>query len=90
VVRSFLSRDGAVQVADEVELERVLGELLAKTARCAELGRNALAVVQENLGAIESTVDMIVEHLDGSELYVAPKRQVLPPEQFDGPVTGEA
>ena len=76
VVRSFLSRDAAVQVADETELERVLTGLLADENRRAELGRNALAVVQENLGAIERTVDMIVEHLDGGELYVAPRQSL--------------
>ena len=42
------------------------------TSRREQLGRNALKVVRENLGAIERTVDMIVEHLDSGELYVAP------------------
>ena len=45
-------------------------------ARRLELGRNALAVVRSNLGAIERTVDLIVKHLEGGELYVAPKRTV--------------
>ena len=76
VVRSFLARDGTVQVANEAELEGAVSELLANEARRAELGRNALAVVQENLGAIERTVDMILEHLDGGELYVAPRQTV--------------
>jgi len=78
VTRNFLSRAGALQVADEVELEQALADLLANETRRAELGRNALAVVEENRGAVERTVDMILEHLDGGELYVAPKRQVLP------------
>ncbi|HTL57217.1 MAG TPA: 3-deoxy-D-manno-octulosonic acid transferase [Candidatus Limnocylindrales bacterium] len=76
VVKNFLARDGAVQVANEAELERALAQLLANETRRAQIGSNALAVVQENLGAIDRTVDMIVEHLDDSELYVAPKRQV--------------
>ncbi len=63
VVRSFLQQDGAVQVRDAAELERVLGELLAEAPRREQLGRNALEVVRENLGAIERTVDMIVKHL---------------------------
>ena len=74
VVRSFLGRDGAVQVANEAELERAVAELLANEARRVQIGTNALAVVRENLGAIDRTVDMIVEHLDESELYVAPKK----------------
>jgi 3-deoxy-D-manno-octulosonic-acid transferase len=80
VARNFLARTGAMQVAGEAELEQALGELLGDEARRVDLGRNALAVVEENRGALERTVDMILEHLDGSELYVAPKRQVLPPE----------
>jgi 3-deoxy-D-manno-octulosonic-acid transferase len=74
VARSFLQQDGAVQVRDAAELEKALGDLLADEARRAELGRNALKVVHDNLGAIERTVDMIVEHLAASDLYVAPKK----------------
>ncbi|HEV2393382.1 MAG TPA: 3-deoxy-D-manno-octulosonic acid transferase [Verrucomicrobiae bacterium] len=77
VVRSFLGRAGAVQVHDAAELEKALENLLADEGRREELGRNALAVVRENLGAIERTVDMIVQHLEGGELYVAPKRQAV-------------
>jgi len=73
VVRSFLDAKGAVQVADAAELEKSLAELLADEPRRRELGRNALNVVRQNLGAIERTVDMIVKHLEGGELYVAPK-----------------
>jgi len=46
VTRNFLSRAGALQVADEVELEQALADLLANETRRAELGRNALAVVE--------------------------------------------
>ena len=38
----------------------------------SEIGRNARLVVQENLGSIERTVDMIVERLKHEEFYVAP------------------
>jgi 3-deoxy-D-manno-octulosonic-acid transferase len=48
--------------------------LLADEARREELGRNALKVVRENQGSIERTVDMIVEHLPSSEVYVAPAK----------------
>lgn len=74
VVRSFVAQDGAVQVRDADELERMLGELLADGSRRERLGRNALKVVQQNLGAIDRTVDLIVKHLEGGELYVAPRR----------------
>jgi 3-deoxy-D-manno-octulosonic-acid transferase len=74
VVRSFLAAEGAVQVRDEAELEKALADLLADPARRERLGRNALAVVRENLGAIERTVDMIIEHLDDGKLYIAPPR----------------
>jgi 3-deoxy-D-manno-octulosonic-acid transferase len=63
VAREFVEQQGAVQVRDAAELERALAELLADESRREELGRNALKVVHENLGAIDRTVDMIVEHL---------------------------
>ena len=71
VVRDFLAQHGAVQVRDAAELEQVLGELLADETRRARLGRNALKVVRENLGAIDRTVDMIVKHLAASGRYPA-------------------
>jgi 3-deoxy-D-manno-octulosonic-acid transferase len=77
IVRIFLSRGGAVQVADAAELERVLGELLADERRRDELGRKALEIVRENRGGIERTVDMIVKHLEGGELYITPKKEIV-------------
>jgi 3-deoxy-D-manno-octulosonic-acid transferase len=74
VVRNLVERDGAVQVRDAAELEKTLADLLGDESRREVLGRNALEVVRENLGPIERTVDMIVQHLDGGELYIAPKR----------------
>jgi 3-deoxy-D-manno-octulosonic-acid transferase len=74
VVRSFLAVDGAIQVQNQDELENKLSDLLGDEALRERLGRNALEVVRENLGAIERTVDMIVKHLEGGELYIAPKR----------------
>ena len=63
VAGSLVQQNGAVQVRDAAELEKALGDLLADEARREQLGRNALKVVHENLGAIDRTVDMIVEHL---------------------------
>ena len=73
VVRTFLAQDGAVQVSNAAELEQVLAELLVDEARREGLGRNALRVVNENLGAVERTVDMIVAHLEGGKMYVVPR-----------------
>ncbi len=73
VVRGFVEQNGAVQVRDVAELEKVLGELLADESRREQLGRNALKVVHENLGAIDRTVDMLVKHLAASELFIAPR-----------------
>jgi 3-deoxy-D-manno-octulosonic-acid transferase len=72
VVKNFVTQNGAIQVRDAKELESAVDELLADAARRAQLGQNALRVVRENLGAIERTVDMIVEQLDPKEFYVAP------------------
>jgi 3-deoxy-D-manno-octulosonic-acid transferase len=74
VARNFLARNGAVQVRNAEELETALSDLLGDQARREQLGQNALAVVHENQGAIERTVDMILRHLDGRELYIAPAR----------------
>ncbi len=73
IAEAFLRQNGAIQVRDAAGLERVIGELLADEQRRAIVGRNALAVVRENRGAVERTVDMIVKHLAGGELYVTPK-----------------
>lgn len=70
VVRAFLAGDGAVQVKNSFELEKKVAELLANESRRAELGRNALKVVNENLGASERTVDMILARLDNGEIYI--------------------
>jgi 3-deoxy-D-manno-octulosonic-acid transferase len=74
IAEAFVNRNGAVRVQDAAQLENAICELLTNPARCAELGKNAVAVVKENEGAIERTVDMIVENLDDSEIYIAPKK----------------
>ena len=71
VVRLILEGDGARQVADAAELEKAIGELLTSPARCEQLGKNALRVVLNNQGATKRTVDLILKHLDGQELYIA-------------------
>ncbi len=50
IARNFIGADGAVQVGDAEALEKAIAGLLADENRRAELGRNALEVVRENLG----------------------------------------
>jgi len=73
IAKSFVERRGALQVKDATELEHAIATLLADREQAAALGLNALKVVRENLGAIDKTVDMIIESLDGTEVYIAPK-----------------
>jgi 3-deoxy-D-manno-octulosonic-acid transferase len=74
ITRSFLQHDAAVQVKTAPALEQALAELLANPARRTELGKNALAVVAENLGAVRRTVAMILPELERRGLYVVPPK----------------
>jgi 3-deoxy-D-manno-octulosonic-acid transferase len=74
IVKAFLAADGAKQVQDAAELESVIDGLLGDSESRRRLGVQALRVVQENRGAIDRTVDMILNCLDPGEVYVAPKR----------------
>ena len=71
ITRSFVAQKGAIQVRDSEGLEGAIAGLLADENRRAELGRNAQRVVHENLGAIDRTVEMILEHLKKHEIYIA-------------------
>ena len=71
ITHNFLEKSAAIQVNSPEALEKTIAELLADKARCAELGRNALEVVAENLGAIDRTVEMILEQLKKCETYIA-------------------
>ncbi len=70
IVPKLLARDGAVQVQDASGLEKTLAELLSDEARRTQLGRNGAKVVQENLGAINRTVEMILKRLDNGRIYI--------------------
>ena len=63
IAKLLVERGGAVQVPDAAELERAFAALLADPARAAEVGAIAQAVVKENLGSIDRTVEMILAHL---------------------------
>lgn len=73
IAKAFVERRGAIQVRDAKELESAFETLLSDHDQAIALGMNALRVVRENLGAIEKTVDMIVERLDGTDMYIAQK-----------------
>ncbi len=63
IAEAFVKKDGAIQVRDAAELEKTIADLLADENRRNALGKNALQVVHENLGAIDRTVDMILAGL---------------------------
>jgi 3-deoxy-D-manno-octulosonic-acid transferase len=73
VVASFRARDALVQVRDAADLEVALAELLFNKARREQLGWNALRVVRENLGAVDRTVEMILQGIEKSGIYMTPK-----------------
>jgi 3-deoxy-D-manno-octulosonic-acid transferase len=70
IARSFLARNAAVQVQDPESLKNAIAELLTDEKRRAELGRNAHKVVDENLGAVNRTVNMILEQLKKRQIYI--------------------
>lgn len=74
IAKAFVANQGAVQVQDAQGLEEALADLLADPAKAAGYGRNALKVVQENMGSIERTVDMIANGLKDRAVYIAQKR----------------
>jgi 3-deoxy-D-manno-octulosonic-acid transferase len=74
VTKILLAADAAVQVRDAVGLEQAFAELLSRPERRAELGRNALAAVRDNQGAVARTVDMMVKHLADRDIYIAPNQ----------------
>ena len=74
ITRNFVKEDGAVQVNDPAALEKAIAGLLADEKRRTELGQNAHRVVRENLGAIDRTVEMILEKLDPGGIYITPEK----------------
>jgi 3-deoxy-D-manno-octulosonic-acid transferase len=74
IARNFVAQNAAVQVNSVETLETAIAELFADESRREELGRNALRVVRENLGAIVRTADMISENLKGRGIYIVPEK----------------
>lgn len=74
VVSQFVNQQAVVQVQDAEELETELAALLTDAPRREQLGQRAAAVVRQNLGAMERTVEMILQGITDSGIYIAPKK----------------
>ncbi|MGO8766910.1 MAG: 3-deoxy-D-manno-octulosonic acid transferase [Limisphaerales bacterium] len=75
IAQNFLSEKGAIQVRDAEALEKAVVQLLNDKNYREELGRNARRVVNQNMGAVDRTVEMIVENLRGREVFIAPLKK---------------
>ncbi|MEJ0090793.1 MAG: 3-deoxy-D-manno-octulosonic acid transferase [Limisphaerales bacterium] len=73
VTRIFLKQNAMIQAGNAVELEKEIYGLLADEKRRSELGRNALKVVKQNLGALDRTIEIILEQLKIQGIYIAPR-----------------
>lgn len=70
IAKAFVDKGAASQVANAAELERAVADLLASPERRQKAGALAQQVVRENEGAIERTVDMIVDSLRDTDIYI--------------------
>lgn len=61
IVAALLSRDAAVVVKSEAELEAFVRRCLEDLAFAKQLGDHAQALVQSQLGATEKTINLLVE-----------------------------
>lgn len=63
IVKILLKRQAAIQVNSESELESAIANLLKDKTLAEKLGRNALKVIEENSGAVDKTVAMMLKVL---------------------------
>ncbi len=70
IAAAFVRGRGAMQVRNEEELLAAFRTLLGDESKRVLLGKNAVAVVGQNLGSIDRTIDMILEKLDSRELFI--------------------
>ncbi|MCP4951578.1 MAG: 3-deoxy-D-manno-octulosonic acid transferase, partial [Proteobacteria bacterium] len=68
ITAKFLVNDAAIQVTDETGLESVIDTLLSDQAMRSRLGESARKVVQHNEGAVERTVEMIINGTQTAEM----------------------
>jgi 3-deoxy-D-manno-octulosonic-acid transferase len=59
IARLFLNANGAVQIRNAAELAPAISSLLSNRQRASDLGRNALAVVEQNSGATERVLQIL-------------------------------
>ena len=62
ITRTFLEYQAAIQVQDKNSLEESLLELLNNDKKRIELGTKARQVVDQNLGAVGRTLEMLTSH----------------------------
>jgi 3-deoxy-D-manno-octulosonic-acid transferase len=59
IARLFLESKAAIQVPNAMELAPVICRLLSNSQQASELGRNALAIIQQNTGATERVLQVL-------------------------------
>src|SRR5262245_64511878 len=59
IARIFLESKAAVQIAHAQDLAPAVAGILSNPQRASELGRNALAIVQENTGVTERVLQVL-------------------------------
>jgi 3-deoxy-D-manno-octulosonic-acid transferase len=64
IAKILLKREAAMQVNDESELESAISKLLQDREFADKLGKNALKVIEENSGAVDKTVSMMLKVLE--------------------------
>ncbi|MDB6057642.1 MAG: Three-deoxy-D-manno-octulosonic-acid transferase domain protein [Verrucomicrobiales bacterium] len=72
IMAAFRANDAIVQVADAPAFTQMCAELLRDTAKCNELGKRALAVVEANSGATARTVDLMTTMLSDLQFTTNP------------------
>jgi len=71
----FLKRDAAIQVRNAADLEKTFADLLSNPERRDQLGQNAKKTVEINRGAVDRTVNLIIEHLKSLNTYIVPQEK---------------
>ena len=74
IARNFVAAGAALQPPSPEALEQALSKLLADESLRADMGRKASEVVRENQGAINRTVEMVLEQLQPRGIYIAPAK----------------
>jgi 3-deoxy-D-manno-octulosonic-acid transferase len=59
IARLFLDAKAALQIENAAQLAPAISGLLASPQQASDLGRNALAIVQQNTGATERVLQFL-------------------------------